>query len=224
MFTGLVKGMGEVMAIRRFGGECVFSFKTPFIDSAIADGESIAVNGACLSVEKHDDAGFSAYASEETMARTNLGFLKTGDSVNMERAIAFGERLGGHLVSGHVDCLAKVGEVRKAGRSIRCLFSFPAEFGPQVIPKGSVALDGISLTVNFCGADYLEVNLIPDTQARTTAHLWKKGYAANMETDLIGKYVLGLARPWENRELAESGAARKSGRVTLNFLGENGFL
>lgn len=215
MFTGLVLGMGEITRITPGSNEARFTIRTLFPAPEWVKGESIAVNGVCLSVETFDAASFTAFASAETLAVTNLKEVKTGHKVNLERAMAMGDRIGGHLVSGHVDGLAQVEGVTRAGSSLRVRMRFPQEFSPQVIPKGSVALDGISLTVNNCGPGFLEVNIIPETQSVTTIAFWKPGYVVNFETDLIGKYVQQMLGAWQ-------GKAPES-RLTMDFLRENGF-
>ena len=188
------------------------------------DGESISVNGTCLSVEPHEGSVFSLYASRETMNRTTLSKLHEGSLVNLERALAVGDRLGGHIVAGHVDCLATVESITRSGDSLVCRLGFPEAFGPEVVSKGSVALDGISLTINECGKNFLTVNIIPDTQERTTMRLWKPGVSVNMETDIIGKYVrrqLPGSRDGANGD--EKGAAASSAGITRDFLLGNGF-
>ena len=239
MFTGLIQARGRVESVRATGGsgdgETRLGIRplTPFQNVVL--GESIAVNGACLSVEIWEpgsggsggsgaSAGlgaFSAYASAETLARTSLGALRPGTFVNLERALALGDRLGGHLVSGHVDCLARVESITPAGESRRYRLRFPEEFGTQVVAKGSVALDGISLTVNACGADFLEVNIIPATLAETTIASWKPGTQVNMETDLIGKYVERMLLAW--REAGQASGQRAGGGLSEAFLREHGF-
>lgn len=217
MFTGLVQGLGEIARITRSGEERRFAIRPLFRMDDLRDGESIAVNGACLSVEEHGGDFFIAYASAETLARTNLRGLAQRGKVNLERALAFGERLGGHLVSGHVDCLATVRLMEMAGQSMRCVLEFPSQYGAEVIAKGSVALNGISLTVNECGPDFLEVNVIPDSQKRTNFSDWRKGSQINMETDLIGKYVRSFLGAWRPEMKAASG-------VSLDMLARNGFI
>ena len=159
MFTGIIQGQGEIVGLRRSGQECRMEVRPLFPLENIVDGESIAHNGACLSVERHSGSTFTVYASGESLSRTTLGDLRKGDLVNLERALALGDRLGGHLVSGHVDCVATVRSVEQAGSSLRCTLAFPPAFAAEVIEKGSVTLDGISLTINACGKDFLTVNV-----------------------------------------------------------------
>lgn len=218
MFTGLVQGVGTVEAVENRGRETRFRIRAAFLGPVTA-GESIAVNGACLTAEAPDTGRFACYASAETLSVTNLGALRGGSKVNLERAMALGDRLGGHLVSGHVDCLAEVKSAAPAGESKIYTLSFPAAFAAQVIPKGSVALDGISLTVNDCGPDFLTVNIIPATQRETTIAAWTPGYRANMETDLIGKYVQRFLVPWEGK----NAGAKAPGGMSEEFLRRHGF-
>ncbi|MDR1777751.1 MAG: riboflavin synthase [Desulfovibrio sp.] len=214
MFTGIVHGLGEIAAVRKSGEECRLVLRPRFALKDIRDGESVAVNGVCLTVEEHDEDTFTVYASRETVTHTVIGEFSPGRQVNLERALAVGDRLGGHIVSGHVDCLALVQKLRPEGLSLLCQLGFPKQFGPEVIPKGSVALDGVSLTVNNCGEDFLTVNVIPDTRKRTTVSFWRVGNRVHMETDILGKYV--------RRQLGR----RDSPENVLNreFLLENGFL
>lgn len=215
MFTGLVLGMGELAHIAPGAGESRFTFRPLFAVTDWVKGESIAVNGVCLSVESFDPNGFTAYASRETLRLSNLGLLRRGGRVNLERALALGDRLGGHLVSGHVDGVATIESIRAAGSSTLLRVRFPEECSFQVIPKGSVALDGVSLTVNHCGAGFLEVNIIPETQASTTIGSWTAGRVINFESDLIGKYVEHMLGAWKQRG--------ENSRLTLDVLRDNGF-
>ncbi|MBR4742375.1 MAG: riboflavin synthase [Desulfovibrio sp.] len=155
-------------------------------------GESIAVNGVCLSVEEQYQESFVVYASHETLERTTLKTLPIGTVLNLERALRLEDRLGGHLVSGHIDCLATIVAVSRVGASLTIQINYPPNYTPQIIAKGSVALDGISLTVNAVSSGRCTVNIIPDTQKRTNVHTWKVGKQLNLETDLIGKYVQSL--------------------------------
>lgn len=217
MFTGLVQGMGSIEAVDGRGGETRLRIRAGFLMN-IVKGESIAVNGACLTVETFGDHWFDVYASRETLSKTSLGALRIGSKVNLERALALGDRLGGHMVSGHVDCLAEVQSIVPAGESKVYRLGFPAEFGPLVVDKGSVALDGISLTVNECGQDWLCVNIIPATQKETTISGWTPGYKANMETDIIGRYVQRMMAAYAGGK----GKAAPSS-IDMDFLAKHGF-
>ncbi len=219
MFTGIIQTTGVVSSLEIKGPETRMRIAPIRPFQALSRGESIAVNGVCLTVEDFTREWFHVYASSQTMKVTNLGFLKQGQKVNLERALSMGDRLGGHLVSGHVDCLAAVISAEDDGESRIYHLSFPEEYSGQIIDKGSVALDGISLTVISCGPDNLKVNIIPATRKETTVSQWKMGAKVNMETDMIGKYVQKTLR---------SGAGqvkdRKPGSgITGDFLREHGF-
>lgn len=221
MFTGLIQCVGEVVSRRGSQKEARFSIapRQPLTDPEI--GESIAVNGVCLTAERFEGGAFIAYASGETLSRTTLMRLQPGAAVNLERAVTVGSRLGGHIVSGHVDCLATVASSEPRGDSTVFRIDFPRSIGHLIVPKGSVALDGVSLTVNECGLDHLTVNIIPETVAATILRHWKPGTAVNMEADVIGKYV---ARMFETGYAANPAAGRpESSGLTMDFLREHGF-
>lgn len=218
MFTGLIQGMGRIESADGRGNETRFKIRALFDLPDIEPGESIAVNGVCLTVETFGDNWFTAYASAETLKVTSLGGLRTGSTVNLERAMAMGDRFGGHIVSGHVDCLSEVSEIKPVGESRVYTLTFPAEHGKYVVEKGSVALDGISLTVNDCGPDWLSVNIIPATQQETTISSWQPGRKVNMETDVIGKYVQRMLAPYMGGE-----SPKKSDGLTMDFLHKHGF-
>ncbi|MBQ4077255.1 MAG: riboflavin synthase [Mailhella sp.] len=228
MFTGLVEGQGRVTAMEKRGGDLLFRFHPLFAFDKPEIGESVACNGVCLTVEKWLPAGpeFTAFASAETASCTNLGGLRVGSLVNMERAMQMGDRFGGHIVSGHVDCVAHVESMTEVGGSRRMRMAFDAQWSGEVVPKGSVTLDGISLTVNRCGAGWLEVNIIPETWRVTTAASWKPGAAVNMETDVIAKYVKNLLQPYAGGAGQGGAPAQEKpaeSRVTMDFLLKNGF-
>lgn len=223
MFTGLIQGLGLLASLEKRGNESRLEIEPQYSMDNVVLGESIAVNGVCLTVERWTGKRFLAYASGETLGATTLGGLRRGDLVNLERALALGDRLGGHMVSGHVDCLATVQNVQPAGESKIYRLGFPASFGPQVVAKGSVALDGVSLTINNCGLDYLEVNIIPATQRETTIQNWDAGRSVNMETDLIGKYVQRMLAAWQPDAGPKQGTADNASGISEEFLRRHGF-
>ena len=225
MFTGIIQCTGILSDVVRTGDERRFTVRPAIPFAGVQDGESIAHNGVCLSVESHTAEDYVVYASAETVNRSTLGSLSAGDEVNLERALALGDRLGGHLVSGHVDCVARVRRIIPAGSSVRVELSYPAAYAPEVISKGSVCLDGISLTINDCGRDSLQVNVIPDTQKRTAMRHWRPGTAVNMETDVIGKYVRRLFQCGVVRDSGMAGSsAGNAPAISHEFLRQNGFL
>jgi riboflavin synthase len=221
MFTGIIQGQGLIVACARRGREMRLDIQALCELPHAASGESIAVNGVCLTVEQGSDNRFTAYASAETMRRTNLGALRPDGRVNLERALALGDRLGGHLVSGHVDGQGRVAGIESAGESHSVRIGHDPALNPEIIAKGSIALDGVSLTVNACGPDFLEVNVIPETWRTTTLGRWRIGSAINIETDMIGKYVRHLLEPYD---ASGQHASRRAGGVTLDLLRENGFI
>ena len=215
MFTGLVQAIGTIIKTEVMGRDLRISISSNPQFENIEIGESIAVNGACLTVERNNGDIFSVYASEETLKRTNLKNITTGTKVNLERAIRPIDRLGGHLVSGHVDCLSVVKEIKEVGESTKYTLNFPEKFSKYVVEKGSIALDGISLTINQCGSNFIEINIIPETKNKTTISQWKVGTKVNTEFDIVGKYIEKMVSPWEkNSEKKE---------LTIDFLREHGF-
>ncbi|MGM0610031.1 MAG: riboflavin synthase [Thermodesulfobacteriota bacterium] len=218
MFTGLVLGTGRIINVSGSGNEARIAVSPDFEFDNPQNGESVAVNGACLTLESHS-SGLLMYASAETLGRTNVGQLRPGSVVNLERALAVGDRLGGHIVSGHVDCLAEISGIREAGQSRIYTLRFPSFFSKQIIAKGSIALDGISLTINSCGTDFLEVNIIPETRKTTSVETWKTGSKINMETDMIGKYVQNLLAPWADK----ADTYQEKPDISFDFLRKHGF-
>lgn len=219
MFTGIIQCLGDVVARRGAQTESRFEIKPREPFSAPEVGESVAVNGTCLTAEHFTGNTFTAYASKETLSVSTLRSLAAGSVVNLERAVSIGARLGGHIVSGHVDCIATVSAITRRGDSTIFRLAFPRTMGHLIVPKGSVSLDGVSLTINECGLDFLIVNVIPETLKATILHSWKTGSSVNMETDVIGKYV---ARMIETGYAQSAGPATTPG-LTVDFLRENGF-
>jgi riboflavin synthase len=189
MFTGLIEDVGRVGALRRKDGSAILTVETKLAARAMALGASVAVNGACLTVVKKLKGAFIVDVSPETLARTNLARLKRGNLVNLEQSMRLQERLGGHLVTGHVDGVATVESIRKQGEFTIFDFRLPVRLGAFLVAKGSVAVDGISLTVNDCWRDCFSVAIIPFTLRHTNLQARSLGDRVNIETDLIGKYV-----------------------------------
>jgi riboflavin synthase len=194
MFTGIVQTIGTVSALTPRGGDVELQIDATGLDMAVAKiGDSISVSGVCLTVTRLDGARFSADLSRETLDRTTLGALRAGSRVNLEAALCAGEPFGGHLVSGHVDATVQLLERHSDARSTRCTFELPAQLARYVAAKGSVCLDGVSLTVNEVGADRFGVNLIPHTETVTTLGSLQPGDRLNVEVDLIARYLERLA-------------------------------
>jgi riboflavin synthase len=190
MFTGIIKTMGTVAAMERRGGDVrlsVHSAAMPF--SSYAVGESIAVNGVCLTAVALEDDSFATDVSTETLDVTGLGDLNVGDAVNLEPALALGERLGGHLVSGHVDCMGSVVTRNEDARSVRIGIELPNEYARYVAKKGSVTVDGVSLTVNEVSRNQFSVNIIPHTAEATIIGSYTVGTRVNIEVDLLARYI-----------------------------------
>ena len=190
MFTGIIEGVGRLVASERVGGDVRLTVAVgslPF--DSVQMGESIAVNGVCLTVVAFDADSFAADASNETLALTTLGALKAGDAVNLERAMRPTDRLGGHLVSGHVDGLGRVESVTDDARAQRWRFAAPASLLRYIAKKGSICVDGVSLTVNEVDDAGFDVALIPHTVAHTRFADTRVGDAVNLEIDLVARYV-----------------------------------
>ncbi len=217
MFTGLVQGCGAVISKKSGGGGMIFSLKADFALTDPEEGESIAVNGSCLTARDIKGAVFTVDVSPESLNRTNLGALQVGSVVNLERALRLSDRLGGHMVSGHIDASGRVLERRSAGDFTLFSFSVPSGLTKYVIEKGSVAINGVSLTVNSCEGDHFSVSIIPHTLAVTTLGQLKGGDQVNIEVDIIGKYVEKLL----TEKTVESG---QKSTINQSFLAEHGFL
>ncbi len=195
MFTGLVQAVGRVAGVRDDGGGGrAFRVAEPAVAPLLALGESVAVNGACMTVTANDAGGFEFQAGPESLARTNLGRLAAGDPVNLERALRVGDAVGGHFVSGHVDAVGPILERRQQGEWEFVYFGFPPEFGELMVVKGSVCVDGVSLTLVDVAADRFSVMLIPHTLAHTTLGAKGVGDVVNLEFDLLAKHVQKLVR------------------------------
>lgn len=190
MFTGIIKTKGTITAAKSKGGDVRMTIRSDGLPwSEFEQGESISVNGVCLTaVVLHED-GFDTDISVETLDVTALGDLDVGSMVNLEPAISLGERLGGHLVSGHVDCTATVRSREQDARSIRLALEIPKEYARYVAKKGSICIDGVSLTINEVSGNHFEVNIIPHTTEVTIIGDYAVGTVVNIEVDLLARYI-----------------------------------
>jgi riboflavin synthase len=186
VFTGIVEELGEVVALEHLGAAARLTVRGPLVTAGAAAGDSIAINGVCLTVMQAGDGTFSADVIGETLGRSSLGSLVPGSAVNLERPLRPDGRLGGHMVQGHVDGTGTILR-REPWDVVR--ISVPRELARYVIEKGSVAVDGVSLTISALGPGWIEVSLIPETLARTTLGRKQPGEAVNLEADMIAKYV-----------------------------------
>ncbi|WP_149552551.1 riboflavin synthase [Streptomyces marokkonensis] len=189
MFTGIVEELGEITAVETLGDSCRFRLRGPVVTQAARHGDSIAVNGVCLTVVEHEGDEFTADVMAETLNRSSLGVLAVGSRVNLERPMAVGGRLGGHIVQGHVDGTGEVLERKPSENWELVRISLPADLSRYVVEKGSITVDGISLTVVDAGPDHFTVSLIPTTLALTTLGIKQPGDPVNLEVDVISKYV-----------------------------------
>ncbi|UCE82451.1 MAG: riboflavin synthase [Deltaproteobacteria bacterium] len=218
MFTGLIEGTGKLVKVEPRGKDMRLSIQASFDLEELKTGESVSVDGACLTVVSWEGRMFTVDVSQETLERTILAQRGAGDEVNLERALKLGDRLGGHLVNGHVDGRARVTARKKRGESLVFEFEVPGELGRYFIEKGSVAINGVSLTVNRCDERSFDVNIVPHTARWTTIGSWRVGDEVNIEVDLIGKYVEKFLR--NMRE----GSSPKADGMDRDFLEKHGFL
>lgn len=215
MFTGIVEEMGQVEGIQRGRQSAVLTIRAKTVLEGTKIGDSIAVNGVCLTVTSLSSDRFTADVMHETLDRSSLAQLKRGGAVNLERAMPADGRFGGHIVAGHIDGTGRVIQIQKDDNAIWYTIQAPPQVLRYIVEKGSVAVDGISLTVARVGADSFAISAIPHTVAQTVLRDRKEGDLVNLETDIIGKYVEKLLTP-----APETPA---SGGITLDFLARNGF-
>jgi len=213
VFTGLIECIGSLVSQRRTGESIRLEVAAALPPEEVAVGDSIAVNGACLTVTTLANGIYGFDVSPETVARTTFHLLRPGSPVNIERALKLGGRLDGHLVTGHVDCMGRLESRISKGSALFLTFSLPPDHIRLLVEKGSVAIDGISLTVNTVEADRFTVAIIPHTLEKTTLASLSPGQPVNIETDIIGKYVARLIAP-----------SQHGGGLTLEKLMQNGFI
>ena len=216
MFTGIVEEVGTIRSVVSGGssGEIAINARTVLENTKI--GDSIAVNGVCLTVTKMTDGGFTADVMPETLRRSNLGRLHIGDSVNLERAMAADGRFGGHIVSGHIDGVGTVAEMKRESNAVWVKISADNDILRLIVEKGSIAIDGISLTVAEVTNRDFSVSIIPHTGNETTLLKKQIGNRVNLENDIVGKYVEKLLQP-------KSVPSKTESKITMEFLREHGF-
>jgi riboflavin synthase len=221
MFTGIIEGLGTVAGVRTAGEGKRLTVRADFPLDGTRIGDSLSVSGACLTAVSIGGFRFEADVSPETLSRTTFGRVKPGDRVNLERALRFSDRIDGHLVSGHVDGMGRIAAKNRAGNAVVVTLDVDIPLSRYMIEKGSVAVDGISLTINSCRPGRFEVSVIPHTAGLTTIGFKSVGEPVNIETDMIGKYVERFVLAGTERMAA--GEPPKA-TVTMELLARNGFL
>jgi len=220
MFTGLIEEIGRISKIKKGANSYQFSIEAKTILSDLKLGDSVATNGACLTVVEQTSSGFTVDIMAETVKLTNFSKMKLGDIVNLERAMRLSDRLGGHLVSGHIDGIGKISKIKKEDIATIINITAPQELLNKMLNKGSIAIDGISLTIIDVNNSEFQVSIIPHTSQETTLLKKSIGDFVNLETDMIGKYVLRFLNPDKKENLNQA----KASKVSMEFLAENGYL
>lgn len=224
MFTGIIQAVGEVRAIETQGGDARLHVATGSLDlNGTQIGDSIAVNGVCLTAVELQRGGFRADVSGETLARTTLGAWRSGTPVNLEKALLPTTPLGGHLVSGHVDGVGRVIERREAARSVLFRIEAPDGLAKYIAEKGSVCIEGVSLTVNAVQGATFDLNIVPHTLQVTTLGRLQSGQPVNIEVDLLARYLERLLLGGVNPGAGMPDATRSAAPITQAFLDEHGF-
>lgn len=217
MFTGIVEEVGEITGLRQTATSTVLSVHAKTVLEGTKLGDSIAVNGVCLTVVRLTGDGFDGDVMPETMRRTNLGALRPKSRVNLERAMAADGRFGGHIVAGHVDGTGTITDLSPEGNAVWVTVAAGPELLRYIVEKGSITIDGISLTVAYVDDACFKVSIIPHTGQETTLLTRKPGYVVNLECDIVGKYIEKLMKPAPEEE-------KTSGGLTVDFLAGHGFL
>jgi riboflavin synthase len=222
MFTGIIEGQGTIIEIRPEGQGKRFGLNADFVLDQTKIGDSISVNGVCLTVVKIHDQGFQVDVSPETLARTTFGKAKIGNRVNLERALRLSERIDGHLVSGHIDGMGTIKQKQNKGNAVMVTIGVPESFSRYMIKKGSIAVDGISLTINNCDRNSFDVSIIPHTAKLTTITHCQVGDPVNIEMDMIGKYVERFVTETQSHHKDKENQTGRS--IDKQFLAKTGFI
>ena len=217
MFTGIIEEIGIIQAVHHGPASSLLTIQAAKVLEDVKDGDSIAVNGVCLTVTSHSSSYFTADVMHETLNRSSLGNLRQGSSVNLERAMAAGGRFGGHIVSGHTDGTGTISAIRQDDIAVWYTISASPAILRYIIEKGSITIDGISLTVAAVTDRDFGVSIIPHTSAQTTLSQRKAGDVVNLENDIIGKYVEKLLQP------AEIQPKKETSSITMDFIEKYGF-
>ena len=220
MFTGIIEGSGGISGIRPAGRGKHFTIDADFSLAGTKPGDSIAVNGACLTAVAVSGSRFEVDVSPETLSKSTFGDAKIGDRLNLERALRFSDRIDGHLVSGHLDGVGVISARKVVGGYVLITIEIPETSAPYLIEKGSVAVDGVSLTVNQCSGNRFDVSIIPHTAKMTSLSDKKIGDSVNIETDMIGKYV----ERFVGRMKDKGGGSKQDSAIDLEFLAKTGYL
>ena len=215
MFTGLVEEIGIVQAVHHNGESATINISAKIVTNDLKLGDSVNTNGACLTVTSFSSSGFTVDSVAETMRRTNLSILKPGDKVNLERALQLSDRMGGHMVSGHIDGTGKIFKINNEGNAQIITIETVPEILKYIIEKGSIAIDGISLTVMEVDNQSFKVAIIPHTSHETTLISKIKGSTVNLECDMVGKYIERFLNLKEDK--------KSESKIDMGFLREHGF-
>ena len=218
MFTGIIEAIGTVAAKQEIGGDLRLTLATGHLDmSDVALGDSIATNGVCLTVIDFDQQHFTADVSQESLAHTRLMELQQGEAVNLEKALLPTTRLGGHLVSGHVDGVGSISSIERDARSVRIAVEMPSSLARYIAPKGSVTIDGVSLTVNSVDTNSFHLNIVPHTADSTIISQYVVGQVVHIEVDMIARYLERLLQTKQESESSSEG-------ISLEMLASAGFM
>ena len=225
MFTGIIEAVGKIESVAPVGGDLRLRVAVGALDMGdVALGDSIATNGVCLTVVDWDSASFTADVSQETLAHSRLADLAVGEAVNLEKALLPTTRLGGHLVSGHVDGVGEIYSLEQDARSIRIGVAAPKSLHRFIAAKGSITVDGVSLTVNALSAQGFELNIVPHTAEGTIIQMYRIGQPVHLEVDMIARYLERLLSAGADEYQSESGVEQPGSGVSMELLASAGFL